>query len=290
MKTQWKTMNYLSHFQRYKLRYEILVLTAYFLINATVLATSVLMEQSRHSNGTLFSAWEPFVWEYSSALSTLLLFPFIVYLLKKEPFQWQGIRRSIFVYLIASLVFSLSHVGLMVGMREIAYLAVNRDYDFGSVGFELLYEYRKDLWSFVFFVLIIKGYQFIFMHLQGEANPVAHGENSKPGANLDRLLVKKLGKEFIIKIDDVEWLEASGNYVNLHIKERIYPIRATLTALSEQIKDKGFCRIHRSYAVRFDMVDSISPLASGDSEMKLKNGKTLMLSRRYKDAFKRELT
>lgn len=283
-------MNYLSHFQRYKLRYEILIVTAYFLINATIIATSVLMEQRRESSGLLFSTWEPFVWEYSSALSTLLLFPLIVYLLKKEPIQWQALRRSTFIYFIASLVFSLSHVGLMVGMREIVYLAMNRNYDFGNVGFELLYEYRKDLWSFIFFVLIIKGYQFIVMHLQGEANPVMHGENTKLANNLDRLLVKKLGKEFIIKIDDVEWLEASGNYVNLHINERIYPIRATLTALTEQIKDKGFCRIHRSYAVRYDMVESITPLASGDSEMKLKNGKMLMLSRRYKDAFKRELT
>ena len=60
---------------------------------------------------------------------------------------------------------------------------------------------------------------------------------------LNAYLVKKLGKEFIIKVDDIEWLESSGNYVNLHIKGRIYPIRSTLNLLIEQISHKGFCRI-----------------------------------------------
>ena len=285
-------MNYLSHFQRYKLRYEVSALIAYFLINATVLATSVIMEKSRVYDVLPFSIWEPFVWEYSSGFSSLLLFPAIVYVLKKYPFQWQHIKRSLLFYLAVSVLFSLSHVGLMVGMREIAYALVSRDYDFGQVGFELIYEYRKDLWSFIFFVIVIKGYQFIVGQLQGEANPIAQGEDNttKPAMNLDRLLVKKLGKEFIIKIDDVEWLESSGNYVNLHINQRIYPIRSTLSALSKQLSERGFCRIHRSHAIRLDMVESITPQASGDSEVKLKNGKTLMLSRRYKDAFKQTFT
>ena len=106
----------------------------------------------------------------------------------------------------------------------------------------------------------------------------------------DRLLVKKLGKEFIIKVEDIEWLESCGNYVNLHIKERIYPTRATLSGLITQISDKGFCRIHRSYGINLDAVDSIAPQPSGDSEVKLKNGKILNLSRRYRDEFKVRLS
>ena len=102
-------------------------------------------------------------------------------------------------------------------------------------------------------------------------------------------MVKKLGKEFIIKIDDVEWLESAGNYVNLHIKGRIYPIRATLTSLIDRISNKGFSRIHRSHSINLDCVDSITPLSSGDSEIKLTNGKVLNLSRRYKESFKERL-
>jgi len=286
-------MSKLQHFQKHKLRYEIGFLFCFFLINSTLLATSVIMEGQRNYAVLPFQLWEPFIWEYSSALSALLLFPLIVLLLKKIPFSWQAIKLSLFYYFIASVAFSLSHVFLMVSMREISYFVMSGNYDFGDIWFELFYEYRKDLWSFIFFIIFIQGYNFILSRLQGEANPVAQSEEETESATeaqrIDRLLVKKLGKEFIIKIDDVEWLESAGNYVNLHIKGRIYPIRATLTNLIEKITDKGFCRIHRSHAINLDYVDSITPLSSGDSEIKLINGKVLNLSRRYKESFKEKL-
>jgi DNA-binding LytR/AlgR family response regulator len=157
----------------------------------------------------------------------------------------------------------------------------------------LFYEYRKDLWSFIFLIIFLQGYRFILARLQGEANPIAQSEDeserSTVSKNIDRLLIKKLGKEFIINITDVEWLESAGNYVNLHIDGRIYPTRATLTQLSEKIVDKGFCRIHRSHVINLNFVESITPLSSGDSEVKLTTGKNLNLSRRYKDSFKARL-
>ena len=143
--------------------------------------------------------------------------------------------------------------------------------------------------SFISLLVVIKGYDFIVSQLQGEASPIAVGEEEIVTQRFDRLLVKKLGKEFIVKVEDIEWLESSGNYVNLHIKGRIYPTRATLTQLIAQIEDQGFCRIHRSHAVNLNNIESITPLSSGDSEVRLSNGKTLNLSRRYKDAFKSRL-
>jgi len=282
-------MSKLAHFQQYKLRYEIAILFCYFLINNTLLATSVIMEAKRNTEDLPFQLWEPFTWEYSSAISILLLFPLIVLLLKKLPFNWQAIKRSLFYYFIASVIFSLLHVFIMVSLRKLVYFFMSRSYDFGEIWFELIYEYRKDLWAFVFFILFIKTYAFILSRLQGEANPVAQGEDENTSQNIDRLLVKKLGKEFIIKIEDVEWLESSGNYVNLHIKGRIYPTRATLTNLITKIAEKGFCRIHRSFAINLDHIESITPLSSGDSEIKLIDGKVLNLSRRYKDDFKGKL-
>lgn len=286
-------MNKLAHFQKYKLRYEAFVLISYFFINSTLLATSEIMEAQRENAVIPFAIWEPFVWEYSSAIATLVLLPFIFMLLQRVPFNWQAIKYSIFQYFLAASIFSLLHVAMMVGLRKLAYFTVERSYDFGDLWFELIYEYRKDLWSFLFFIIFLQGYRFILSRLQGEANPVAQSEEEsdscQAGHNIDRLLVKKLGKEFIIKITDVEWLESSGNYVNLHIDGRIYPTRATLTQLSEQIEDKGFCRIHRSHAINLNYVESITPLSSGDSEVKLTTGKSLNLSRRYKESFKARL-
>jgi len=278
----------LIHFQKYKLRYEIAILFFYFLINNGISATSVIMEAGRKGDPE-FQLWEPFVWEYSSAIGVLLLFPALVYLLRKLPFSWTNIKKSLVIYLASSVAFSAVHIAIMVSIRKTIYWMQGQYYDFGNIGYELLYEYRKDLWGFIFFIVLIKSYGFILSRLQGEANPVEVGEDETVNNNIERLLVKKLGKEFIIRIEDIEWLESSGNYVNLHIKQRIYPMRATMTHLIPKIENKGFCRIHRSYAINLDLIDSITPLSSGDSEVKLNNGKVLNLSRRYKEEFKLKL-
>jgi hypothetical protein len=278
----------LTHFQRYQYWYTTLLLCSYIFINNTINASSNIMEAQREGELS-FMIWEPFVWEYSSAVGTLILFPALIWLLNVHPFNWQKITHSILLYGIASALFSLLHIGIMVAIRKLTYTLQGMHYDFGLVWFELLYEYRKDLWGFIFLIIVIKTYQYVLGQLSGEAAPISQGEDTLSTIKLDRLLVKKRGKEFIIRVADVDWLESSGNYVNLHISERIYPLRATMTQLIAQLEPQGFCRIHRSHAIRLDAVDSITPLPSGDSEVKLITGKTLNLSRRYKVQFKGHL-
>lgn len=287
-------MNRLAHFHKYKLAYECSFLFLYFFINNTLLATSVVMEAKRKNEALPFQLWEPFVWEYSSAVSSLMLFPTLIILLDRVAFNWQKIPQTLAIYFSASIAFSLAHVGIMVAIRKVIYQWQQTTYEFGDLWFELFYEYRKDLWGFIFFLVAIQAYRFILSRLQGEANPIAQGEDDEDGEDeravpLDRFIVRKLGKEFIIRVDDIEWMESSGNYVNLHVKERIYPLRATLSNLSKQLQERGFARVHRSYAVNLDKVESITPLESGDSEITLTNGKSLNLSRRYKDAFKADM-
>lgn len=283
-------MSKLQHFQKYQLRYESAAILVFIFINSSILATSVIMEAARRSPTLPFELWDPFVWEYSSGIAILILLPILLGLMKKYPINWNNIKRNLLIYFFASIVYSGLHVLMMVSIRKAAYWTQSRVYDFGDLSFEFIYEYRKDLWGFIFIIIAIKGYQFVLTRLQGEASLINDGEESDKPQDCNRLLVKKLGKEFIVKVADIEWLESSGNYVNLHIKGRIYPLRATLGKLVEQISNKGFCRIHRSYGINLDSIDSITPLASGDSEVKLTNGKTLNLSRRYKDEFKLRLT
>jgi hypothetical protein len=281
-------MNKLQHFQQYKRPYEVMAIFCYFLINSVILATSVIMEANR-SGEPGFQLWEPFVWEFSSAIAIMFLIPACVWLLKTHLFDWAKVKVFFAIYLFSAVIFSLAHVVIMVLIRKLVYWSQTLDYNFGDIWIEFFYEFRKDLWSFIFILLFIKGYGFIVSRLQGVANPIAVGEEESITQRFDRLLVKKLGKEFIVKVEDIEWLESSGNYVNLHIKERIYPTRATLTQLISQIEGQGFCRIHRSHAINLNHIESITPLSSGDSEVKLDNGKVLNLSRRYKEMFKSQL-
>ena len=247
------------------------------------------MEANRSGEGASFKLWEPFVWEFSSAIAIIVLIPGILWLTKKHPLSWLKIKQSLIIYCLGALVFSILHIFGMVMLRELVYGWQNMNYDFGNLIYEFLYEFRKDAWTFIFIVIVIQSYDFILSRIRGEANLVANGEEETTHQPIDRLLVKKLGKEFIIKIADVEWLESSGNYVNLHIKDRIYPIRSTLSGFIENFAVRGFCRIHRSTGVNLEYVDTIEPMAGGDSEITLKNGQRLSVSRRYKEQLKLNL-
>lgn len=282
--------------QKNQNRYGLILFGLFLLLDAAVLATSVVMEESRNGRELPFPWWDPFVWEYTSVLSIWLLMPVLHWSTRQPIFTWARIGRSLGYYGIAALVFSVFHVGMMVAMREAIYGLQGREYDFGNVWYEFFYELRKDVITFIILVCLSHGYRFIVSRIIGEANLVAEVETGaeetaespvlKTG---DRILVKKLGKEFIVKLQEVEWMESSGNYVNLHIKDRIYPIRKTLSALAEEIASKGFCRIHRSHAINLDCIESIEPLPSGDSEVKLRSGRVLNISRRYKDELKQRL-
>lgn len=285
------------HFQENKTYYEIVSLFLYFFINACINATSDIMEAQRNSLVDV-AIWEPFVWEFSSALSSLLLLPAIVLFMTKYPWQWQASKQSLVIFLIAAMVFSGCHVTMMVMLRELSYLFSAREYDFAHTGYqlayELLYEFRKDIWSFFFFVIAIAAYRHILTQWLGDANCIydiqapdqsGTGENNEKGKLTKYLLVKKLGKEFLIKTELVEWIQSAGNYVNLHIGDKLYPSRMTLTDFIASDETRSLCRIHKSFAVNLNFVHCITPLASGDAEVTLQSGKTLRLSRRYKEAF-----
>jgi hypothetical protein len=281
----------LLRFDRQPVLYSYLLLALYFFINAAINASSVWMEHSRDGSSNL-QLWEPIVWEYSSAISTLLLFPLLFWWFNRYPLQLCTIRRQLLAHLLGSLLFSVLHVGLMVALRELVYHWQGGNYNFGPLVREFFYEYRKDAWGYLSFLI---GYQlvlFVYSRIKGEAHQLDSAEDSgtMPLAKApEHFLVKKLDKEFLIRTDDIEWLEASGNYVNLHSKGRIYPLRATLSNTLLQLSSKGFSRIHRSLAVNHNAIDSISYDSSGDGDILLKNGRQLALSRRYKDAFRSAL-
>ncbi|MBK8186352.1 MAG: LytTR family transcriptional regulator [Cellvibrio sp.] len=109
--------------------------------------------------------------------------------------------------------------------------------------------------------------------------------NAKLPEPPEHLLVKKLGREFLVQTADIEWVEASGNYANLHIKNSVYPMRITMDKLEKLLPSK-FTRIHRSTIVNLEQVRDVQSLNTGDHQVRLHNQTALTLSRRYREAFK----
>ncbi|HRQ66528.1 MAG TPA: LytTR family DNA-binding domain-containing protein, partial [Xanthomonadaceae bacterium] len=104
-----------------------------------------------------------------------------------------------------------------------------------------------------------------------------------------RLLVKMLGREFLINVRDVEWLEASGNYVNLRVGQRSYPFRGTMAGIEQRLDPNHFARVHRGFIVNLDQVSEIEPLDTGDARILMRCGARLPLSRRYRSVLKDRL-
>ena len=100
----------------------------------------------------------------------------------------------------------------------------------------------------------------------------------------DRLLVPEGERLQLIDSTSIDWLQADDNYVHVHTANRVYLLRRTLQDLLSQLGEQRFVRIHKSAAVNISAISSFSPLFKGDYEVSLRNGHTLRLSRRYKDA------
>lgn len=280
-------MSGLDHYLKRERWYVFAMLFVFLVVETSINATSLWMEAAREGDTT--PAWVWFVLEYSSGLAMIALFPMVLWYVNRFPLDWAAFRKNIGWHLLGSLAFTLLHMLFMSVLRKLAFAVVGSTYSFYDFSWQLLYEYRKDAWTYAGFLCVIYVYRFILVRLRGEAQLVPEGENSPPETVPDRLLVKKLGKEFIVRVDEIEWLESAGNYVNLHVGKRIYPLRSTLSSLVERLESRGFRRTHRSTGVNLECVASITPLESGDAEIVLTTGQKLGLSRRYREAFRRDL-
>ena len=236
-----------------------------------------------HSTGT--SSLEPWIWEASSSLVILALVPFVVWATRRWPLRLDTWRQSLKVHVLMTVPFCLVHVGAMVGLRSLAYLAMGSHYRFGNVPVELFYEYLKDFRTYLSFVSLISFYGFFVRRLQGEASLLAEPDEGPPVEPVDRperFLVRKLGKEFLVAARDIEWLQASGNYVNLHVRGRDYPLRATMAGIEDRLDPARFLRVHRSYLVNLDHLAEIEPLETGDARLTMRDGTSIPCSRRYR--------
>jgi hypothetical protein len=245
-----------------------------------------LVAQIDHSRT---AAWEPWVWESSSSLLILLLIPFIQAVERRWPFRFDTWRHSLPRHLLASLAFSLMHVAGMVELRKLAYALVGWHYRFGAWWPNFGYEYLKDIRNYFLIIALICLSRLWLLRKQGEATLLAEPDEGVPVEPVDRperFLVRKLGKEFLLAAREIEWLQAAGNYVNLHVRGRDYPLRATMAGIEERLDPARFVRVHRSYLVNLDYLAEIEPLDTGDARLHLRDGAKIPCSRRYRAALR----
>ncbi len=234
-------------------------------------------------------AWMPWSWECSSSVLILVLLPAVIAFERHWPIRLDDWPRRLPQHLAASVAFSLLHVGGMVGLRKLAYAAAGFHYDFGPWWHNFGYEYLKDVRSYAFIVAVLMLHRLWRLRRQGEARLLAASDDGSPLEPVDRperFLVRKLGKEFLVAASEIEWLQASGNYVNLRVRGRDYPLRSTMAGIEARLDPACFLRVHRGYMVNLDYLAEIEPLDTGDARLHLRDGASIPCSRRYRAALR----
>jgi two-component system LytT family response regulator len=98
-----------------------------------------------------------------------------------------------------------------------------------------------------------------------------------------RLPIKSAGKIIFVDVDEIDYLEAAGNYVVLHAGGQEYRTRETMNVFEERLSQAQFVRIHRSAIVNRKQIKELRPWFTGEYAVVMKSGKELTLTRSYRD-------
>jgi two-component system LytT family response regulator len=106
-----------------------------------------------------------------------------------------------------------------------------------------------------------------------------HEERKYP----ERLIVKSGGRVFFVRTEDIDWVEASGNYVKIHAKGEAHLIRESMKNMEAKLDAKTFVRIHRSAIVNIDRIKELEPWFHGEYVVIMRDGTRLTASRVFSE-------
>ena len=104
-----------------------------------------------------------------------------------------------------------------------------------------------------------------------------------------RLAIKSGGRLLLLKIEEIDWIEAADNYVNLHVGNESHLHRETMATLADKLPADKFMRISRSTIVNIERIKELQPLFHGEYAVILRNGTRLTLSRSHREELNRLL-
>jgi two-component system LytT family response regulator len=99
---------------------------------------------------------------------------------------------------------------------------------------------------------------------------------------LERLVIKSASRVFFLRVEEIDWIEAAGNYLKLHVGDETHLLRETMNSLEARLDPERFLRIHRSTIVNIERVQELQPWFHGDYLVILRDATQLTLSRSYR--------
>jgi hypothetical protein len=281
-----KIEQYLANRRNWEFAFVLLMLSVSF---AATLGIE-LIERARY--GGDFDLTIPLILETTSHIAIALVIPLLLLFERLVPIRAASWLRGLAAHAVFSVIFSITHVVLMYWARIFAFAAITGStYRWSNWLGEFGYEYLKDFRTYFLILALVNLYRFVIRRLQGEAGFLCEEKDEKTVTGLsDRFLVKKFGREFLVRIDEIDWIESCGNYVNIHVGDRIYPLRETMTRIDDRLVKVGFQRVHRSAIVNLDRVTEIIAFDTGDGQAKLQTDALVPISRRYRQELRERLS
>jgi len=109
------------------------------------------------------------------------------------------------------------------------------------------------------------------------------------GPRRSRLMIKSSGRIAFVRMADIDWCEAAGNYVRVHVGPQEHLVRDTMGRLEGELDPQQFVRIHRSTIVNVDRIQEMQSSFNGEYVVLLRTGARLTLSRGYRDTLQARL-
>lgn len=120
------------------------------------------------------------------------------------------------------------------------------------------------------------------LHARRLDNVQTMAGTAAPSPHLAQIPVKHRGRTHLINVADIDWIEAQGNYVALHVGGASHLVRESLSALERQVDGERFVRIHRGAIVALARIRSLKPIANGDAMLEMTNSAEVRVSRSYR--------
>ncbi|HSP88966.1 MAG TPA: LytTR family DNA-binding domain-containing protein, partial [Ignavibacteriaceae bacterium] len=97
-----------------------------------------------------------------------------------------------------------------------------------------------------------------------------------------RFIIKQSGKISFVPVDEIDYLEATGNYIKLSTSNGSYLMRETMNSIEKKLDPEKFIRIQRSFIIKTEKIKELKPYFNGEYIIVLKNGKEFKSSKTYK--------
>ena len=255
---------------------------AFSFLAALINAISGVADTLRSGDST--PVWHEYVYELTSWFGFAVVVPALFLLDNALATRKVSLPQRLFIYAAFSVVFSALHIVLMIGARPPIFALFGDRYDIGSWLGRFSYEYPKDIVTY----LIALG----VAALQRRSMPVeapAEAPN-RSAAPAPSFLARGATGETVIRVAEIDWVEAQGNYVALHVAGGAHLVRRTLQEIEAALDGFGFIRTHRSAMVRSSLIRCLGVAEDGSLFVGLDNGERAPLSRGRKQIVRTALS